>query len=47
MRKKIKRYGNSAVISFTKSELELYELNVDDIVDFTFTKIIKNKKKRC
>jgi antitoxin component of MazEF toxin-antitoxin module len=46
MIKKIKTWGNSAVIVLTKEDLELYQLNEDDIVDLTIIKIreVKNGK---
>ena len=43
MRKEIKAYGNSAVIVLTKSDLNLYELNIGDVVELTLTEVKKKK----
>lgn len=43
MRKEIKRYSSTAIISFTKQELKYYNLHVGDIIEFK-PKIIKKSE---
>ena len=48
MRKTIKKWGDSLVISFTKEETQMYELgegDVLDIDDILLKKINKGKRK--
>ena len=45
MKKKIKEWGNSAVLVFTKEDLDLYDIDIGDIIEFTPTKITKLKSK--
>ena len=47
MRKKIKKYGNSLVIVFTKEDAESYKLKEGNIIEIKFNKIkkvVKNKQ---
>ena len=46
MRHKIKKFGNSAVIVFTKEILELYNLKVGDVVEIKDSEIRKVKRKK-
>lgn len=39
MKKIIKQFGNSIGITFNKEEKEIYELNIDDIVNIEIKKI--------
>ena len=48
MKKKLKKYGNSFVIVFTKEEREIFGLAEGDIIeidDMLFQKVNKKKKK--
>lgn len=45
MKKEIKMYGNSAVITLTKEDLKLEELNVGDIVEISIVKKVDNPEK--
>lgn len=44
MKKKIKKYGNSAVIVLTRDNLEVYDLKIDDIIDIEIVKTEKGGK---
>lgn len=46
MIKKIKKYGNTVVINFTKEELEAYGLKVGDFINVSDLTKVKVKKKR-
>lgn len=43
MKKKITKYGNSYVITFTKKEREIYNLKLGDIVDLGDMIVLKEK----
>lgn len=43
MKKIIKRWGNSLVITFNKEEIQMYELKKGDILDLFITKEKKTK----
>jgi len=44
MKKKIKKYGDTLVISISREDAEIYEIKEGDIVELTLTKIRKPKK---
>lgn len=46
MKKKIKKYGNSAVIVFTKEDLETEGWNIGDVLDLSDVFKIKKRKKK-
>ena len=43
MKKKIKKWGDCKVITFSPEECEIYKLNVDDVIDITITEVKKLK----
>lgn len=43
MKKMIKKYGNTLVISFFKEEVQMYDLHEHDVVDVEICKL-KEKK---
>ncbi len=44
MRKQITKEGNSQRIRITKEEMKNYGLKIDDIIEFTITKIIHSEE---
>lgn len=46
MRKKIKKWGNSAGILFSRGDLELYDLEIGDIVDIEDIVKVRRRKNK-
>ena len=45
MRKQIKKYGNTHVITFSKKEMEFYDLKFKDIIDISDFILVVSKRK--
>ena len=43
MRKQITKEGNNQRVRITKEEMDLYNLKIGDVIEFTITKIINSK----
>jgi hypothetical protein len=39
MKKIVKKYGDSLVISFSKEEIKIYDIHEGNIIDFVITKV--------